>query len=142
MYKPSRNGPHRNRMNLVFLVVRASVGFWSGVLVTIPCSVLGWYGTGLGHGDQWLVKLIFPFCYFRACFVKQFDLSNALLCLCQFPCYGVVIALSNRKAATIISYMHNTRDISMWRVLMKKLSEMKREPGHAVQGARHSPALR
>jgi hypothetical protein len=120
MYKPSRNGPHRNRMNLVFLVVRASVGFWSGVLVTIPCSVLGWYGTGLGHGDQWLVKLIFPFCYYRACFVKQFDLSNALLCLCHFPCYGVVIALSNRKAATIIGCLLVIAHMIMLIILSKK----------------------
>jgi hypothetical protein len=99
----SRINLRGKRTDLVLSVVRASVGFWSGVLVTIPCSVLAWFATGLGHGDQWLTKLIFPYCYYRAYFVKDFDLPNVLLCLCQFSLYGVIIALSNRKGAMIIS---------------------------------------
>jgi hypothetical protein len=64
---------------------------------------LGLMSSGLGHGDYFLAKILFPYTLLSTAAFDRIEPPFMFLTIIQYPVYGVVIGLANVRRKLLIA---------------------------------------
>jgi len=82
------------------------------LLVATPvCLFLGIGSTGMGHGNYFLTKVLFPFTMLSAVLAGSIKTPLIWLAVAQYPLYGVIFGFANtrdrlQRVAWIVAAVH------------------------------------
>ena len=75
--------------------------FWMPVIALLAgtpiCLFLGMASSGMGHGDYFLAKLLFPFTMILAGLSGSITSPLILLAVAQYPLYGAIFGFANER---------------------------------------------
>lgn len=71
--------------------------FTGSLLVTPVALLMAFVSAGAGHGDYVLAMFLFPYSMLLSTFTQYLTTPLILLAIAQFPVYGIVLGLANRK---------------------------------------------
>ena len=76
--------------------------FWLPVIISLVltpvCLLLGLASAGVGHGDYFLARILFPVTMISAVIFDSITIPFLILAVAQFPIYGVVLGTANVKS--------------------------------------------
>lgn len=65
--------------------------------------MIGLYSAGAGHGNYFVAKILFPFTMLSTVIFDSIRVPFLFLAVAQFPLYGVILGVANRKAIFVTS---------------------------------------
>jgi hypothetical protein len=89
--------------------------FWKPLIVLLVATpvflFVGLASTGMGHGNYFFTKLLFPFTMLLAVLAGSIKPPLMWLALAQYPLYGVILGFANkrgrlRRVASIVTVVH------------------------------------
>lgn len=86
-----------------------SMLFWKPTIISVALSPLflmvGIASAGMGHGDYFLAKLLFPTSMFLTVVFEVITGPLFLLAIAQFPIYGTVLGIMNFKGRLMYGFI-------------------------------------
>ena len=74
-----------------------SAPFIACLVATPICIFLALFSAGIGHGDYLWAKILFPSTMLLTLIFESITTPGIILAIVQFPLYGVVLGLANRR---------------------------------------------
>src|SRR5690242_17468490 len=76
--------------------------FLISLIVTPVALVLGMMSAGLGHGDYFLAKWLFPYTMLSTVLFGSITIPFLLLGIAQFPIYGFLVSREKKPFETMM----------------------------------------
>jgi hypothetical protein len=76
---------------------RSVAGAIIGCLLTIPAALASIASAGLGHGNYFAAKMLYPYSYYIAYKHGEYTMTDIEISLLQYPLYGILLGMRGRR---------------------------------------------